>query len=316
MSEQKEITKAYFDKVVRDWMKRAYDPEDKFLTFPTGKVRKELTISEIRRLNAGKNVIDLGCGTGHLVIDLLKNGYNACGVDNAPNMISEARKMLMKELPTLNNSEIFQVKDVLDLEIDGKFDVVTAMGLMEYLEDDISFFMTVKKLLNRGGYAFIECRNRLFNIASGNQYTLEAADSEDLKNLISQLDRIQKYSPLSIEEIQEIQTEVFSKIAETLEGDSEGKIFSSDEVPSVKKFPKRMKRRQHTPEEMESILGQAGLKLRYVVYFHYHPYLPRYERLFPVIFNKIALIMQPMGYTPLGATICSAFIAVIEKSRL
>jgi len=133
------------------------------------------TISEIKRLNTGKKVIDLGCGAGQLVIDLLKNGYDACGVDNAPNMIAEARERLLKEFPT------------------------------------------------------------------------------------------------------------------------------------------KMIRRQHTPEELESVLKKASLKLKYVVYYHCHPYLPRYEKLFPIIFNKIALIMQPLGYTPLGATICSAFVAVIEK---
>jgi len=48
---QKKVTKIYFNKVVRDWMKRAYDPEDKFSTFPTGKLGKELTIpnNQIRK---------------------------------------------------------------------------------------------------------------------------------------------------------------------------------------------------------------------------------------------------------------------------
>ncbi|GAG30239.1 unnamed protein product, partial [marine sediment metagenome] len=90
MGEQKEITKIYFNEVAEEWFKRTYDPDGKFLTFPTGKVRQDITISEMKRLNVKKKIIDLGCGTGQLVIELLKNGYKTMGIDNAPSMIAEA----------------------------------------------------------------------------------------------------------------------------------------------------------------------------------------------------------------------------------
>lgn len=313
MSEQKKITKIYFNEVAGEWFKRAYDPDGKFLTFPTGKVRQDITISEMKRLNVKKKVIDLGCGTGQLVIELLKNGYKTMGIDNAPSMIAEARQMLLKEFPAMDGSKVFHAKDVLNLDMEERFDVVTAMGLLEYLENDFAFFETVKRLLNSGGYAFIECRNRLFNITSGNQYTLEAADSGDLKKLISQLDRIQKYSPTSTIEIRKILMDFFSKIGSAMINDSDTKVLSQDEIRIVKEYPSTLVRRQHTPEELEHVLKRVGLKLKYVIYYHCHPYLPRYEKLFPAIFNRIAFLMQPIGYTQFASTICSAFVAVIEN---
>lgn len=315
MSEQKKITKTYFDDVAKDWFKRAYDPENKFLKFPTSKVRQNITISEMKRLNVGKKVIDLGCGTGQLVIELLKEGYEVMGIDNAPNMIAEARKILIKEFPTTDSLKLFQIKDVLNLDEKEKFDVVIAMGLLEYLEDDLTFFRIVKKLLDTRGYAFIECRNKLFNINSSNQYTLEAADSGDLKKLISQLDNIKKYSPTSIKQIWKIQKAIFEKIVKDVSNISEKQAEAQYEIPYTKEFPTTMIRRQHTPKELEDILKKVGLNLKYVVYYHCHPYLPRYEKLFPTIFNRLAFLMQPIGYTSLGGTICSSFVAVIEKQK-
>lgn len=314
MTEQNKITKAYFDEVSEDWFRRAYDPENTFIAFPTGKVRQGITISEMKKLNTGKRVIDLGCGTGQLVIELLKIGYDVIGIDNSPKMIAEARNLLAKELLRLDGSEIFQIRNCINQDITDRFDVVTAMGVLEYLEDDFAFFKAINSLLKDKGFAFIECRNRLFNINSGNQYTLSESESGVLKELILQLDSIKKYSPVSIEEIIEIQANVFKEIAENIEKESDAKILTPGEIPVLKEYPTKMVRGQYTPKKIEEFAKKVGLNLKYVIYYHCHPYLPRYEKLFPTVFNRIAFLMQPLGYTMLGSTISSAFVAVIEKT--
>jgi len=311
MSEQRNLTTAYFNEIAKDWFKRAYDPEDRLLLFPSGKVRQDIVISEMKRLKVGSLAIDLGCGSGQLVIELLKHRYEATGIDASPNMIAEARKALHRELPQADSSRIFQVGDVLNLNLEGQFNAVTAMGLLEYLEDELTFFRIVKKLLSNRGYALIECRNQLFNIGSGNRYTLEAAESGSLGKLISELDRVQNYSPVPIDEVPKIQVDVFTKIAETMSGEYKEANTIQYKTPIVE-YPTKMLRKQHTPEGLEAILEKAELKLQYVVYYHCHPYLPRFEKAFPAMYNKIGLLMQPLGYTPLGATICSAFVAIIN----
>ena len=77
------------------------------------------------------------------------------------------------------------------------------------------------------------------------------------------------------------------------------------------KFPFQLP--QFTPGQIESFSSKQGLKLEYVIYYHFHPFLPKFEKDFPVIFNRIALNMQPLGYTVLGATACSSFIALIKN---
>lgn len=301
MSEQKELTKSFFNEVAKDWFEKSYDQKAEFLSFPTGKVRRDITLKEIEHLGCGKKAIDLGCGTGQLVVELREKGFDAFGVDVSENMIVEARKLLPKDA----DKKVFSVKDFE--EVEGKFDVVTAMGLLEYLEYDYLFFKKVESLLNAGGWAFVECRNRLFNVASGNNYTVAAARLGDLSDLLRQLERVEKYSPVSLENIEMIQKDVFGRIAREMDG-----VFESCK-PVAKEFPCKMSRSQHTPEELERVLGRVGLELKYVVYYHCHPFLPRYEELFPWVFNKTAFLMQPFGYTVLGSTLCSGFVAVIRR---
>jgi cyclopropane fatty-acyl-phospholipid synthase-like methyltransferase len=219
----------------------------------------------------------------------------------------EARKFLKKSLPKADGLQTFKVANALNFRSERKYDVVTAMGLLEYFVNDAAFFERIRKLLDRRGLALVECRNRLFNITSGNDYTLNAAASGDLRDLIRQLDGIERYSPTHLKDSWKIQEMVFKKASVLLRGQRDRKATAAQSP----RFHGR--RRQHTPEELESVVRGVGLKLKYVVYYHVHPYLPRYERQFPVAFNRTAVAMQPLGYTSLGSTVCSAFIAVIEK---
>ena len=44
----------------------------------------------------GKRVLEVGCGTGSLLLVMLQRGYNACGVDASGAMLAQARKKLDK----------------------------------------------------------------------------------------------------------------------------------------------------------------------------------------------------------------------------
>ncbi|HMK83113.1 MAG TPA: class I SAM-dependent methyltransferase, partial [Candidatus Bathyarchaeia archaeon] len=137
---QEKAVGRYFEGVAKKWFDLAYDPGGNFSTFPTGKIRQDITIEEIRRLQAGRKVMDLGCGTGQLVIELLTKGYFALGIDGSRRMITIARSFLKKRLPNADGQQIFRIANVLDFVPEESFDVITAMGLLEYLTDDHAFF--------------------------------------------------------------------------------------------------------------------------------------------------------------------------------
>src|SRR5688572_15340485 len=54
---------------------------------------------------------------------------------------------------------------------DGEADAVTALGLIEYLDDDAGLFAEAARLLRPGGRFAVSCRNRLYNLLSANDYT-------------------------------------------------------------------------------------------------------------------------------------------------
>ena len=76
-----------------------------------------------------------------------------------------------------------------------------------------------------------------------------------------------------------------------------------------------MVRRQHTPSALAASAQRRGFKLEHVVYWHAHAYPPRYEKHFPKIYNRLSVLMSPLGYTPLGAWFCSSFLAVLKNKR-
>lgn len=295
----------YWNKHARVWEKMAYDKEKKYSRFPISQQRQDIVINEIEKLINTKKVsiVDLGCANGELVRSLLRKGFiNVKGIDNSKNMIEVAKK----ETLNINPNKIFFVDDIDNLNENETFDFVTAMGLIEYLSDIDNFFMKLHNMLNQGGYAFIESRNKLFNLFSANEYTLESP----IRELIDELKDIKRFSPINDKkELENTIIKTFISIGRNLKN-----IELDNDVKETNKFDKfPFELPQFTPKEIETACKKHNLTLEHVIYYHPHPFLPKIEKNLPVIFNRIAFLMQPLGYTPLGATICSAFIAVIKK---
>jgi 2-polyprenyl-3-methyl-5-hydroxy-6-metoxy-1,4-benzoquinol methylase len=79
-----------------------------------------------------KRVFDLGCGGGHLLVALAKDGYDVYGIDVSGPSIAEAKR----ELAPFFKSEHVQHADILDYEPPMKFDVVVMDNVIEHLVPD------------------------------------------------------------------------------------------------------------------------------------------------------------------------------------
>lgn len=100
--------------------------------------------------NSGR-ALDVGCGNGKTTSTLVDLGYETTGVD-----FSETAVRLCSD--AFEDSARFHVASVLDLPFeDGSFDYVTAVHVLEHLEDDELRIAAgeIRRILSEGGYVFI-----------------------------------------------------------------------------------------------------------------------------------------------------------------
>ena len=84
----------------------------------------------------GKRILDLGCGTGNCMLQLLKKGYEVTGVDISKEMLSIAKNKLKNYKASLINSDIsnFNTPLMFDLVISVD-DVVNHLTNVSQLDD-------------------------------------------------------------------------------------------------------------------------------------------------------------------------------------
>lgn len=100
-----------------------------------GRERMRATLLAALPMNmVGRRVLDAGCGTGALAIDLGRRGAQVEAVDLAPRLVSLAAERLP---PALASRVTFRSGDMLDPAL-GQFDHVVAMdSLIHYSEEDM-----------------------------------------------------------------------------------------------------------------------------------------------------------------------------------
>ena len=84
--------------------------------------------------NGKRHILDIGCGTGRILLPLLKNGLNVVGMDNSKDMLQICRD---KCLAYGFKPQLFQ-EDMRDFDLQDKFDLIMIPyhSLMYMLTDE------------------------------------------------------------------------------------------------------------------------------------------------------------------------------------
>jgi ubiquinone/menaquinone biosynthesis C-methylase UbiE len=86
----------------------------------------------------GKKILDVGCGSGVYSIDFARRSAGrVVGVDFSGNMLRLARQEA-KQHGVADRCDFIQA-DFLELELDDKFDISIAMGVFDYVPDQVTF---------------------------------------------------------------------------------------------------------------------------------------------------------------------------------
>lgn len=299
----KDYVKDYFDRHAHEWVEAAYDAD---VRFPVGSERVRLAIEGVApAMGEASRLVDLGCGGGQLCIHAAKLGWSAVGVDNAPGMIDESKA----NAGDLDIEWHVAGYDESGLP-NGEFDAVTAMGLVEYLPDDDGLFAEAARLLRPGGRFAVSCRNRLYNLLSVNDYTVQELGEEAPRLLDELREHLARAKP---DELHALAESLAASSDELMQAAASDRDVPPKELHDHRRAFQRG-RRQHTPRDLGPAAERHGFREAELLALHPHPLPPALEPLAPRTYNRLADAWQrALERSPAGLAFSTAFVAVFER---
>ncbi len=303
-------TRRYFSDGARRWLTTAYVDG---ATYPLGTQRGRLALTlVVDRLRAARGrLVDVGCGGGDLCFGAAEVGFETLGVDIAEGMIAEARRRAEALPPDVRARLEFRVGDALALGDEShSLDAVTALGLVEYLDTDAAFFGWAARRLRPGGVLVVSCRNRLFNMASLNEYTRREYERGAAPTLLAELAALPvgPDAPALLDDLLRRLKDALPDLEAALAQDR-----AADAAPPEVRVPFLGERRQHTPQEIQAVARAAGLQPVGVVGLHPHPWPPAWERVAPRFYNRLAAVYEALETQPASLAWSSSFIAAFMR---
>ena len=115
-----------------------------------GKGRNKIVIDVLRRSVDnfhGSRLLDVGCSEGAFLDYLSQNKINFTAIDNDQNAINFCKKR--------GHGDRVEQGDILNLRFaDNSFDVVTALDVIEHVEDDAAALNEIKRVCRKNGIIF------------------------------------------------------------------------------------------------------------------------------------------------------------------
>ncbi|UPJ47896.1 methyltransferase domain-containing protein [Bradyrhizobium sp. 200] len=136
-----------------EFAKVARDPDSFF-------ARRTALVAELvsDHISPGR-MLDIGCGAGQLCFDLARRGFDVYGADLSSVQIEMAIKSArgLLDVP----EQRFKVCTPHSLPFAGRFDLITAIGVLPYVEDHSAFVQRSLSLLKPAGMFVASCTNTL-----------------------------------------------------------------------------------------------------------------------------------------------------------
>ncbi|MEO4048346.1 class I SAM-dependent methyltransferase [Pseudomonas sp. CAU 1711] len=133
----------------------------------TNQLKHALEIDIIQRHVCGREILDIGTGTGRAALALLQQGYQVTGVDSSQAMLDETRRLAGARPITL------KLGDILALPCgDGSFDSAVALNVMVHFPNWREALQEWRRVVRPGG-------RLLFDIHSSDHIRLAYGESRE-----------------------------------------------------------------------------------------------------------------------------------------
>lgn len=122
--------------------------KDTWIPTPRYLCRKAVVLSFLDNIEHGK-FLEVGMGSGDLILDLAKRKYEGLGIDISDDVIEIVQEKLKKIDCNIRTEKI----DLFD--VDESFGIIILLEVMEHIQDDIKAFDKIYNILNKNGYLII-----------------------------------------------------------------------------------------------------------------------------------------------------------------
>ncbi|ANK82350.1 MAG: hypothetical protein TEF_17295 [Rhizobiales bacterium NRL2] len=314
MSDQ--VYRTYFEAEAEQWMDESYKGDAS--VYPTAEHRARIVLRHAGQAGRSLRIADLGCGGGGVSIPLARAGHTVVGVDRSEAMLELARDSTNGQDAEVAARLEFKLGDVLDPPVDPEsFDMVIAMGLIGYLEDESLLFQVAYKLLADRGELLVSCRNRLFNLNSLSWRTRREFGKDDIDALLAEMEGC--YKPVSNSSLVAFLARL-DAVVRDLREQLDDQIKSGDDSPAsamVNLFEPaadRIEARQQTPALMAALAKANGFGMGKVWGVHPHMLDPNANGLLPAgAFVAFSKAMEALDEEPVSLAWSSVFIGQYVK---
>ena len=126
--------------------------------YPSLYLRHQYTLRMLDTTKGGK-ALDIGCGSGAMVRDLLDRGYDITAADISQNMLDATHNTV--SVHPRKAHVTYTLQDIEHLTLPSEaFDLIICTGVIEYLKSDDAALKEMARVLKPGGIAFISTQNK------------------------------------------------------------------------------------------------------------------------------------------------------------
>lgn len=163
--------------MIYDLISKLYDKVNEDIDYSAWADFIEQIIKKEYKVGTPELVLDLGCGTGRMTLELAARGYDMTGVDISPEMLDAARDSAEKK--GMADKILWLCQDMTEFELYGTVDVtVSCLDCINHLESkaDLEKCLALvhNYLIPDGLFIFdINGKAKFENVYSDNSYVME-----------------------------------------------------------------------------------------------------------------------------------------------
>lgn len=139
--------------------------------FQTGILRNSIKRFGAQLGNKEARILELGCGTGYLYLQLLAQGHRMTGVDLSPEMIGGLKQKIPDAAKSRSSLTVMAVEEFIETDMET-YDAVVMSALLHHLYDYQSLVRKVIRKLPSGGLLWVFFEPLQQEITSSFRYLL------------------------------------------------------------------------------------------------------------------------------------------------